>query len=58
MSGAAHPRELPSWRRWLAAGNFPDHPLRAQLNRSVLTLKGLTYAPTGATVAADRKSVV
>jgi GH15 family glucan-1,4-alpha-glucosidase len=40
------------WRRWLAAGHFPDHPLRTHLNRSVLTLKGLTYAPTGATVAA------
>jgi GH15 family glucan-1,4-alpha-glucosidase len=40
------------WRSWLAAGQFPDHPWRAHLQRSALTLKGLTYAPTGATVAA------
>jgi GH15 family glucan-1,4-alpha-glucosidase len=40
------------WRMWLAAGRFPDHPLRTWLQRSALALKGLTYAPTGATVAA------
>jgi GH15 family glucan-1,4-alpha-glucosidase len=40
------------WRLWLASGRFPDHPFRAQLQRSALTLKGLTYAPTGAIVAA------
>ena len=40
------------WRRWLAAGTFPDHPWRIHLQRSALTLKGLTYAPSGAMVAA------
>jgi GH15 family glucan-1,4-alpha-glucosidase len=40
------------WREWLAAGSYPDHPWRAYLQRSALVLKGLTYAPTGAMVAA------
>jgi GH15 family glucan-1,4-alpha-glucosidase len=40
------------WREWLAAGTYPDHPWRAFLQRSALVLKGLTYAPTGAMIAA------
>ena len=36
------------WQHWLARGQFPDHPWRNYLQRSALTLKGLTYAPTGA----------
>jgi GH15 family glucan-1,4-alpha-glucosidase len=40
------------WRRWLARARVPDHPLRHPLERSALTIKGLTYMPTGATVAA------
>jgi GH15 family glucan-1,4-alpha-glucosidase len=40
------------WRRWLSRGRFPDHPWRVHLQRSALVLKGLTYLPTGATVAA------
>ena len=36
------------WQHWLARGEFPDHPWRTYLQRSALTLKGLTYAPTGA----------
>jgi GH15 family glucan-1,4-alpha-glucosidase len=40
------------WRRWLSRGNFPDHPWRIHLQRSALVLKGLTYLPSGATVAA------
>src|SRR3954454_6972816 len=40
------------WRSWLEAGEFPDHRWRRHLKRSALTLKGLTYAPTGALVAA------
>jgi GH15 family glucan-1,4-alpha-glucosidase len=40
------------WREWLAAGTYPDHPWRAHLQRSALVLKGLTYAPTGAMIAA------
>jgi GH15 family glucan-1,4-alpha-glucosidase len=45
------------WREWLARGNFPDHPWRIYLQRSALTLKGLTYAPTGAMVAAATTSL-
>jgi GH15 family glucan-1,4-alpha-glucosidase len=40
------------WRRWLEGGSFPDHPWRGYLQRSALALKGLTYAPTGAQLAA------
>ena len=40
------------WRDWLAKARVPDHPLRHPLERSALTIKGLTYMPTGATVAA------
>ncbi|HEY6595581.1 MAG TPA: trehalase-like domain-containing protein, partial [Asanoa sp.] len=36
------------WRQWITLGDFPDHPWRSYLQRSALTLKGLTYAPTGA----------
>ena len=45
------------WQHWLARGTFPDHPWRAYLERSALTLKGLTYAPTGAIVAAATTSL-
>ncbi|GAC1436312.1 MAG: glycoside hydrolase family 15 protein [Solirubrobacteraceae bacterium] len=45
------------WRTWLAGGRFPDHRWRAQLQRSALVLKGLTYAPTGAVVAAPTTSL-
>ena len=40
------------WRSWLARARIPDHPLRHPLERSALTVKGLTYMPTGATIAA------
>jgi GH15 family glucan-1,4-alpha-glucosidase len=45
------------WQHWLARGHFPDHPWRTYLERSALTLKGLTYAPTGAMVAAATTSL-
>ncbi len=45
------------WREWLAGGRFPDHRWRGYLHRSALTLKGLTYAPTGATIAAATTSL-
>ena len=45
------------WRRWLKGGTFPDHPWRAHLERSALTLKGLSYAPTGAVLAAATTSL-
>ena len=45
------------WQHWLARGTFPDHPWRGILQRSALTLKGLTYAPTGAVAAAATTSL-
>jgi GH15 family glucan-1,4-alpha-glucosidase len=40
------------WRRWLANARLPDHRWRELIQRSALAIKGLTYMPTGATVAA------
>jgi GH15 family glucan-1,4-alpha-glucosidase len=65
---AAGPRSAPEaferldsteefWRQWLRAGKFPDHPWRIHLQRSALVLKGLTYNPTGALVAAPTTSL-
>jgi GH15 family glucan-1,4-alpha-glucosidase len=45
------------WQHWLDRGKFPDHPWRGHLQRSALTLKGLTYAPTGALLAAATSSL-
>ena len=45
------------WRNWLAEGTYPDHPWRVHLERSALVLKGLTFMPTGALVAAPTTSL-
>ncbi len=45
------------WQHWLARGHFPDHPWRTFLERSALTLKGLTFEPTGAVIAAPTTSL-
>jgi alpha,alpha-trehalase len=40
------------WREWLGRARIPDHRWREPVQRSALAIKGLTYMPTGATVAA------
>ncbi len=40
------------WRAWLGRARIPDHHWRDPIQRSALAIKGLTYMPTGATVAA------
>jgi GH15 family glucan-1,4-alpha-glucosidase len=40
------------WRSWLARSRIPDHEWREAIQRSALAIKGLTFMPTGATVAA------
>ncbi len=40
------------WRDWLDRARIPDHRFREPIQRSALVVKGLTYMPTGATVAA------
>jgi GH15 family glucan-1,4-alpha-glucosidase len=45
------------WRTWLAEGTYPDHVWRLHLERSALALKGLTFMPTGALVAAATTSL-
>jgi alpha,alpha-trehalase len=56
----AHERVIATsdfWRAWLRHGRFPDHPWRVHLQRSAVVLKGLTYAPSGALVAAATTSL-
>jgi alpha,alpha-trehalase len=40
------------WRSWLGRARIPDHRWRDPIQRSALAIKGLSYMPTGATVAA------
>jgi alpha,alpha-trehalase len=40
------------WRTWVGRARIPDHRWRYLIQRAALTIKGLTYMPTGATVAA------
>src|SRR6201997_1982562 len=40
------------WPRWVGRALIPDHQLSPLIERSALAIKGLTYMPTGATVAA------
>ena len=45
-------RTIRFWRAWIGRARIPDHRWRDPIQRSALTIKGLTYMPTGATVAA------
>jgi alpha,alpha-trehalase len=40
------------WRAWLGGARIPDHRYSNLIQRSALAIKGLTYMPTGAAVAA------
>jgi GH15 family glucan-1,4-alpha-glucosidase len=40
------------WMSWLDRARLADHRFRPAIERSALTIKGLTFMPTGATVAA------
>jgi GH15 family glucan-1,4-alpha-glucosidase len=46
-----------AWREWIKHARLPDHPWRPFLERSALTLKGLSYAPSGAIMAAATTSL-
>jgi GH15 family glucan-1,4-alpha-glucosidase len=56
-AAAALARTSRFWQEWLKHGTFPDHRWRSHLQRSALTLKGLTYAPSGAMIAAATTSL-
>jgi len=45
------------WRNWMSMATFPDHRFRPYIERSALALKGLSYAPTGAIMAAATTSL-
>ena len=45
------------WRSWVDGARLPDHQFREPIARSILAIKGLTYMPTGATVAAPTTSL-
>ena len=45
------------WRDWLSTADIPDHRWRPWIERSTLALKGLSYAPTGAVMAAATTSL-
>ena len=45
------------WRSWISKARMPDHRFREAIQRSALAIKGLTYMPTGATVAASTTSL-
>src|SRR5262249_59842274 len=50
-------RTIDFWRDWLATAKVPDHPWKPYLDRSALTLKALSYKPTGAIMAAATPSL-
>jgi alpha,alpha-trehalase len=54
---AARDTTVDFWRDWLSTAKVPDHPWKPYIDRSALTLKALSYAPTGAIMAAATTSL-
>ena len=49
----AHRRTNRFWHNWLSRARIPDHAWAHPIQRSALAIKGMTYMPTGATIAAS-----
>ena len=56
-ASAALDTTIDFWRDWLSTAKIPDHPWKPYLDRSALTLKALSYKPTGAIMAAATTSL-
>ena len=54
---AALDQTLQFWRGWTASASAPDGEWADAVKRSLITLKALTYAPTGGIVAAPTTSL-
>ena len=55
-AGAAQRETTRFWRKWIAQNKYRG-PYRSQVERSLITLKALTYAPSGGFVAAPTTSL-
>src|SRR5262249_9039486 len=51
-ANAARANTTEFWRSWIKGARIPDHRWREPIERSALAIKGLTYMPTGSTIAA------
>jgi alpha,alpha-trehalase len=54
---AARDTTVDYWRDWLSSARIADHPWKPYIDRSALTLKALSYAPSGAIMAAATTSL-